>query len=38
MDIYDRITVFIVLGYELNKYGDRIPPCGTEKLNIIVSE
>ena len=38
MDISDGITVFFVLEYELNKYGDRIPPCGTEKLNVIVSE
>ena len=38
MDISEGIKLFIVLEYELNKYGDRIPPCGTEKLSVIVSE
>ena len=38
MDISDRITVSIVLEYELNKYGERIPPCGTKKLNVKISE
>ena len=38
MDISDGITVSIVLEYELNKYGHRIPPCGSEKLNFIISE
>ena len=38
MDISDEITVSIVLEYELCKYGDRIQPCGTKKLNVIVSE
>ena len=37
MDISDGITVSIVLEYKLNKYSDRIPPCGTEKLNFIIS-
>ena len=37
MDFFDGITVSIVLEYKLNKYGDRIPPCGTKKQNVIIS-
>ena len=38
MDISDGITVSIMLEYEWNKYGDRIQPCVTKKLNVIISE